>query len=86
MACPKLFLPNNAYESDDMRTGIDTNGLVSWYAGLLRPLMLLDPRGGYFSQVDVAEAVKLQADVDDNKLHVEKLAVERKLSVPGLLI
>ena len=85
-ACPKLFLPNDAYESDCMRTGIDQNGLCSWAACLLGPLLVLDPRGGFFSQLDVVEAVKLQADMEPNKPHVEKLAVERKLLVPGLLI
>jgi hypothetical protein len=85
-ACPKLFLPNNSYPSEDMKTGIDQNAIRSWAACLLGPLMELDPRGGFFSQLDVVEAVKHQADLEANKPHVVKLAVERKLLVPGLLI
>ena len=43
----------------------------------------LDSRGGYFSQSDVHEALFKQGNLEVNKVHLEKLAADRKMSVSG---
>jgi hypothetical protein len=85
-ACPRLFLANEIYASMDMKTGIDPKALAEWSGFLLKPLIALDPRGGFFSQCDIHEAVKAQADLEANKPHAEKAAMERKLSLAGLFV
>ena len=82
-ACPQLFMSNNIYPSEDMKTGIEVSLLVSWSLTLLAHLLRLDPRGGFFTQSDANDAVSSQAELPENKVHVEKAALERKLSVPG---
>ena len=44
------------YVSRDMKSGIDVPGLVK-NAPLITPSLILDPRGGYVSQVDMFGAI-----------------------------
>ena len=83
-ACPQLFMVNDSlYESMEMQSGIDAVALAKWSKPLLEHLVGLDPRGGYFSQSDVQEALLKQGNLDLNKLHMTKLATDRKMSVVG---
>ena len=83
-ACPQLFMVNDSlYESLEMQSGIDVAALSKWSKNLLEHLIGLDPRGGYFSQSDVYEALLKQGNLDLNKLHMTKLATDRKMSVVG---
>ena len=83
-SCPQLFMVNDRlYESMEMQSGIDAVALTKWSKPLLEDLVGLDPRGGYFSQSDVQEALLKQGNLDLNKLHMTKLATDRKMSVVG---
>jgi hypothetical protein len=83
-ACPQLFMSNETlYSSEEMQTGIDTDALSKWALPLLHPLVKLDPRGGYFSQSDIQEGLTMQANLEVNKVHLEKMAAERKMSPSG---
>ena len=83
-ACPQLFMANGTlYNSEEMQSGIDHDALTKWSKLLLEPLIQLDPRGGYFSQSDVHEALFKQGNLEVNKVHLEKMAAERKMSVNG---
>ena len=83
-ACPQLFMANESlYASEEMQSGIDHDALSKWSKLLLEPLNQLDPRGGYFSQSDVHEALFKQGNLEVNKVHLDKLATERKMSVSG---
>ena len=83
-ACPAIFL-DEVYKSEDMRTGIDAARLSFWDDDLLAPLIQLDPRGGFFSQVDVYEAVKALSQTAENSPHVEKIALANKLTTERFL-
>jgi hypothetical protein len=74
---------NLLYESMEMQSGIDVAALSKWSKSLLQHLIELDPRGGYFSQSDVHEALNRQGNLDMNKIHMEKCAADRKMSVVG---
>ena len=84
-SCPKLFMQNELYTSEDMKAGIDAQMLASWADPLLKDLLVLDPRGGMYAQGDVEKALGLQAQIDENKPHVETMALQKKLSVHGLI-
>jgi hypothetical protein len=83
-SCPRLFMVDGSlYESMEMQSGIDAVALTKWSKPLLEDLVGLDPRGGYFSQSDVQEGLTKQGNLDLNKLHITKLATDRKMSVGG---
>ena len=83
-ACPQLFMvTGQLYESMEMQSGIDVAVLSKWSKSLLQHLIELDPRGGYFSQSDVQEALLKRGNMDVNKLHMAKLATDRKMNVVG---
>lgn len=83
-ACPAIFL-DEVYKSEDMRTGIDAARLSFWEDDLLAPLIKLDPRGGFFSHVDVYQAVKALSQTKENAPHVEKIALANKLTTERFL-
>ena len=86
-ACPHLFMVNEAlYESEEMQTGIDHEALTKWAPTLIKPLVELDARGGIFSQADIHDALTKEANKEQNKVHVEKTAAERKMSVTMFFI
>ena len=81
-ACPHLLMITCfLYESEEMQSGINQEALTKWAPTLLKHLILLDDRGGIFSQSDVHDAMKKLADMEIYKPHVEKAAAERKISV-----
>ena len=84
-ACPDpLFMANEKlYESEEMQSGIDVDALSKWAKRLLEPLIQLDARGGYFSQSDVHEALLKQGNLEVNKVHLDKLATEKKMNAGG---
>ena len=52
----QLLIPN-VYKSTHMKKGICAAGLLQWQA-LLISLITLDPRGGFFSQLDMENAIE----------------------------
>ena len=84
-ACPQLFMNGGIYPSEDMKTGIDVSFLVTCVGLLLTPLLMLDPRGGFFSQQDVNDAVLSQGELPDNKPHMESAALQQKWKVATFL-
>ena len=79
-ACPAIFL-DEVYKSED----IDAARLSFWEDDLLAPLIKLDPRGGFFGQKDVYEAVKALSQTKENAPHVEKIALANKLTTERFL-
>jgi len=86
-ACPTLFMIGNLYPSENMKSGIDVKALCNWSKVLLAPLLALDPRGGFFSQLDVYEAVvENSASSEMNKFHAENSALQQKRSIAGFFV
>jgi hypothetical protein len=81
-SCPHLLMIKGPlYESEEMGAGINQETLTKWAPTLLKHLILLDARGGIFSQSDINDALKKLADMDVYKSHVEKASAERNISV-----
>ena len=59
-----LFGGGLKYDSLDMKAGIDTQALLR-YVGVLKALVLLDPRGGFFGQRDMAAGVRALATMEE---------------------
>ena len=81
-SCPHLMmLKGPLYESEQMGAGINQETLTKWANTMLKHLILLDSRGGIFSQSDIHDALKKLGDDDKYKPVLEKAAAERNISV-----
>ena len=61
-AWKKILITGLDYPSDDMKVGIDVDKMAEYAEPLIGPCVQLDPRGAYFSQKDVFEAVKAKSE------------------------
>ena len=84
-----VFMEENGgaipYVSRDMKSGIDVPGLVK-NAPLITPSLILDPRGGYVSQVDMFGAISaLSLEIPRLRLLIERVAGKKGLSRDNFL-
>ena len=89
-ACPSMFMKVNLvyiaatrtckgiYTSDDMRkySGFDEDCLTKWKCTVTAPLLKLDPRGGFFAQQDMVQAIRRHSDDEKNNTHVRASCAE----------
>ena len=64
------------YGPADMKTGFQVPLLAKFADPVLEPLLLLDPRGGFFAQADVEAGVRAQCEKVEYKAFVAEAALK----------
>ena len=80
-----VFTGGISYQSMNMSKGINASGIVPWKR-LLIALLLLDPRGGHFSQAHVIMGLTIATSSPTLKAAIEKDAADKKLHQQALQI
>ena len=90
-ACPHMFMMTNQqwiaaekdflglYSSQEMNKGFNSKLLTAWAPTVLKPLVVNDPRGGFYSQEDMQKAINALGEEEANNVHVAQM-----VSVTGL--
>ena len=89
--CPHIFIMGNQqwvssekdflglYSSQEMNKGFNSKLLIGWASTVLKPLVVNDPRGGFYSQDDMQKAVTALGEEEANKVHVAQMVSETGL-------